>query len=269
MPKTFCLLANGKCSIGNKAYNSEYPNGILCLHDPYQIRITYAEAPSYYFCTCLLWNSSAYIVCATKEDGQLMRLSFLKLESVLWENNLFPFRLDKKDTYFDIVLLTYFIFFFLRGDPFDLPFFDSLISLYTCFWCFVCICPCSAYVCVCLWIRGHPPVFEWFDVSCLFCLYGLSLFHPFYPFHPSPARRKQMWTCKDRRRSQIKIPSQLWVCGAAAYLSVPKSCRLLHKESPLTRRLFPLSSKQPALLGITSLYKELQLNNTSCYVTSW
>lgn len=52
-----------------------------------------------------------HIVRGTKEDGQLMRLSFLKLKSALWENNLFPFLLDMKETYFDIALLLLFRFF--------------------------------------------------------------------------------------------------------------------------------------------------------------
>lgn len=55
-----------------------------------------------------------HIVRATKEDGQLMRLSFLKLKSALWENNLFPFLLNMKETYFDIVLLMLFLFFMQR-----------------------------------------------------------------------------------------------------------------------------------------------------------
>lgn len=38
------------------------------------------------------------------------------------------------------------------------------------------------------------PVFEWFEVSCLFFLYGLSFVHPFYPFHSFPACRKQTFT---------------------------------------------------------------------------
>lgn len=54
---------------------------------------------------------SPHIVCATKEDGQLLRLSFLKLKKAMWENNLFPFLLDMKETYFDIALLMLFLFF--------------------------------------------------------------------------------------------------------------------------------------------------------------
>lgn len=46
-----------------------------------------------------------HIVHATKEDVQFVHLSFLKLKSALCENNLFPFLLDMKETYFDIVLL--------------------------------------------------------------------------------------------------------------------------------------------------------------------
>ncbi len=131
-----------------------------------------------------------HIVWAKKEDGQLMHLSFLKLKSALWKNKLFLYLLDMKETHSDIVLLMLFDLVFT-------PAFDAL--------CALCVC-----VCVYLWICGHMPVSEWFDVSCLFCLYGLSFHHPFNPFHPFPACHRQMWTCIDCRHSNIKIFSAIF-----------------------------------------------------------
>lgn len=89
---------------------------------------------SSFFCS----EKALNIVHAAKEDGQLMCLSFLKLKSALWENNLFPFLLDTKETYFEIVLLM--LFFFLCGDSLDLVFtatFDAVCA-FICAMCTVC-----------------------------------------------------------------------------------------------------------------------------------
>lgn len=48
-----------------------------------------------------------------KNTGSSCTFHFLKLKSALWENNLFPFLLDMKEIYFDIVLLMLFLCFYM------------------------------------------------------------------------------------------------------------------------------------------------------------
>lgn len=152
-------------------------------------------------------------------------------------------------------------FFFLCGDSLDLVFtatFDAVCA-FICAMCTVCALV-DLWAYACLWM-------VFMSVVCSVCV-GWAFFYPFYPFYPFPASCKQMWTCKDCRRSQIKISSHLWVCSTAAYLFVPKSPRLLYKESTLTKWFSPLSSK-PQPLGITSLYQDLQVNKTSWCKLRW
>lgn len=104
---------------------------------------------SSFFCS----EKALHIVHAAKEDGQLMCLSFLKLKSALWENNLFPFLLDTKETYFEIVLLMLFFFFYVE------------ILLILSLQLLLMLCVHSSVQCVLYvrqWICGHMPVSEWF-----------------------------------------------------------------------------------------------------------
>lgn len=91
--------------------------------------------------SALVCTEIALHIChATKDDGLLTCLSLLKLNTALQENNLFPFLLDMKESYFDILLLMLFLL-FECGYSLDLvfiPAFDALCA----FICVVCICHC-------------------------------------------------------------------------------------------------------------------------------
>lgn len=75
-----------------------------------------------------------HIVWTTKED---MHLSFLKLKSALWENNLFLFLLDMKESYFWYCVVDVISFFF-NVEILLILFLYLLLILYVCVR--VCVC---------------------------------------------------------------------------------------------------------------------------------
>ena len=174
---------------------------------------------------------------ATEGDSQCVHLSFLKLKSTLWENNLFLFLLDMKETYFEIVLLMLFLFFHVE----ILLILSLYLLLMICAQC-VCVCVCQR-VCVFTDLRAYACIWVvWCQLFVLFVPAELILSS--LPSHLFPACCKQMWTCKDCGRSQMEISGVISERRAAPQPAfVPKSPRRL-SQSTLTRWFFFFPSQQ-------------------------
>lgn len=80
-------------------------------------------------CSLVCSEIALHVVHVTKEDGQLMRLSFLNLKTELWVKLLIPFCHDMKETYFWYFVVM--LFLFPCRDSLDLvilPAFDALCA---------------------------------------------------------------------------------------------------------------------------------------------